>query len=1522
MCNRGDERRRFSNKTSQTCTIAAFILALLSAASPGVAAAAEVHLFSRAIGAAGTSPSNPYPLVNPTQVAVDESTGDVYVANPSRNDEQKIMINATGGSISLTVEDPSTKENKTVGPIETTNASFPDRKIQEGLDAVLGRESTYVRELNDTHTELIYGVEFRSSLSGADIPAMSCDGSALTGPSASCATAVTSHGERADDIEKFDAAGNLVWTLGDDVDKSTGGDLCTTASHDECQPGVSGSSPGAFVEPRYITVDNSDSSSKGDIYVGDYGGGLISKFTSEGQLVRSWGNAGEHEAPTGQLNVESSGVYGNKLFDGMTVNPSSGELYVGVAFYVLEFSSAGTISRELVTNLGDGNANLAASAVGDLYADNSDSRPLFTQYEEEIKSSRPAFKFNAKTQVNPTELDPGPVDGIGVDPVDGNVYVAKGASISAYSVSGDPLEPFIGFDEGVDVADGVAVGPAHVLYAVDPIAKDVALFTIQEAELPVVGFGSVGTVGYTSGDVSGSVDPEGHPTVCDFEYVSETHFQQYGFGSGGVEPVGHASCTPEPVGSGSSSVAVQAKIGQLTPGTTYRVRLAARNAAGTAYSAEPYASFETKPVAAPIVVLDSVGSITATTADFVGHVDPNAPEPLTAEIEEAYAVSWRFQCTPECPDLGGGDIVGSTPAGSSSQEVSATARLLPGTSYQVTLKAQNAGAQVATGPVSFTTPAVAPRVDSTFPTSVASTTANLNALVDPGGASTTVRFQYITEKEFVGDGEQFGAGTQTSGETGSVGSDDNDHEASVAIAGLEANTAYEIRAVAANRVATETGPAALLYSYPREQAHECVNEQLRLEDRSLVLPDCRAYELVSSPTSLSDVYVPTQGGQKAEQRTVQTSDLASRASTSGEGVVFVADPPAHGGNGAAGRGLGDQYVANRAVDGWTSQVITPAATYAADNQPGYEAFSPDLSDGIIYPFGEAAGGIPSLASRAPAGCRVLYLHTGAEPETGFQPLFEETQEDGNCGYPFFAGANSGSPTATEFSRLAFQTEAALLPGVRPAENPVPRQERCLRGCDLYERTPGGLELVDVLPSGQQASGATFGGPGSNRERPNFGHVLSPSGSQAFWTDDSTGKIYVREGIGSGEAKTIQVSAGRAQYWTATNDGRYAYYVENGALLRFDVSGALGHQRETLESGGAQVQGVIGVNEEGEDGAYVYFVADSKLSANAGEGDNLYLLHTGQLTFIATLSPQDNTLAEAGTRAADGDVVGDWNPDLGSRTAELTPDGHSLVFQSLENLTGVAGGGVSVFDYEADLGRLACVSCEPSGVPPKVEVAPEERATSLPVSFQSTYMRRWMSDNGSRVFFETEQALVPEDTNGLQDVYEWVREGASGCPEASPPRPDGGCVHLLSGGGGASDSLFVEASASGDDVFFVTRDELVDAATGDQLRLFDARVDGGFPAGTGLVVQPPACEGVETCNPPTSEPPVESFPASTVFAGAGNLIPPLSPSPPTKRIAPKKKIKCPKGKRLERNKCTKQKTKKKAKKDRRKRGAKS
>jgi hypothetical protein len=135
----------------------------------------------------------------------------------------------------------------------------------------------------------------------------------------------------------------------------------------------------------------------------------------------------------------------------------------------------------------------------------------------------------------------------------------------------------------------------------------------------------------------------------------------------------------------------------------------------------------------------------------------------------------------------------------------------------------------------------------------------------------------------------------------------------------------------------------------------------------------------------------------------------------------------------------------------------------------------------------------------------------------------------------------------------------------------------------------------------------------------------------------------------------------------------------------------------------------------------------------------------------------------------------------------------------------------------------------------------------------------MSADGSKVFFETTDALVPQDTNGTDDVYEWEASGAGGC---ATPR---GCVALISSGQSPYSSHFQNATSSGNDVFFLTREQLVAQDTDQNVDLYDAHIDGGFPASP----TPSPCSR-DTCRGQPTPGPSVPIAASVSFVGAGNV----------------------------------------------------
>jgi hypothetical protein len=495
------------------------------------------------------------------------------------------------------------------------------------------------------------------------------------------------------------------------------------------------------------------------------------------------------------------------------------------------------------------------------------------------------------------------------------------------------------------------------------------------------------------------------------------------------------------------------------------------------------------------------------------------------------------------------------------------------------------------------------------------------------------------------------------------------------------------------------------------------------------------------------------------------------------------------------------------------------------------------------------------------------------------------------------------------SQVIFQSEAALTKGAQEAtevpsghsghnEGGAPYGEPCMFGCNLYESVGGQLRLVNVL-EGSPVPSATFGGYAEGEHAlTDFSNAISTDGSRIFWTDTQTGAgfghVYVLE---DGSRNVLVSGAAAAEFWTATPDGRYAFYTEGSELWRFDTTPGALEPRVRLTAEGAGVLGVVGTNQTGEDGAYVYFVADGVAltenknaegeTASAGK-PNLYVIHGGVTTFIATLSPEDNRIA---TSTEIGRPGGDWRANLGLRTAGVAPDGRSLVFESVRPLTGydnrptLTGYGqdpvVEMFVYSADDGQLACASCNPTGAPPKISPEPgyeeneayKQGETRLPESAASdTYLRRWMSPDGGRVFFDSEQPLVPQDTNGTQDVYEWEREGEGSCTAQAVSPRNHGCVFLLSGGSGRGFSFLVDADVTGENVFFEHQGPLGQVQDpGNRDELYDARVNGGFPQAS------LACVGAACQAGPSPQPALQA-PASVGFTGVGNSPPPAPPGP--------------------------------------------
>jgi hypothetical protein len=425
----------------------------------------------------------------------------------------------------------------------------------------------------------------------------------------------------------------------------------------------------------------------------------------------------------------------------------------------------------------------------------------------------------------------------------------------------------------------------------------------------------------------------------------------------------------------------------------------------------------------------------------------------------------------------------------------------------------------------------------------------------------------------------------------------------------------------------------------------------------------------------------------------------------------------------------------------------------------------------------------------------------------------------------------------------------------------PDPQTQLVGCApprLYVRQ-GGVSTVEVSAS-QKTNG---GGPGG----------VDSHGPRA--------KLYVGSTEAGGRITAVFFTSSEE----LTNDANTGSEDQGNDLYEYDLqSGKLSDL--TVDQNGQDPNGAGVINFIGAatDGSIVYFTASGVLAAGASAGQpNLYVYEaaSGRTTFIA--SGDGVTGAHLGTGQTEGGA---------GITSSVTPDGRQLVFASSENLTAYDQMGyVEVYLYDVSGNRLVCVSCNPSGA------APAGSATLPQVSIegfvdgaeepQTLPEPRVVSDDGSRVFFSspdqlTEEAPQPAVTRAPEVL---ARPGAL---EPNVYEYENGRVYLV-----AADGRLLTSTPSGNDVFFNSVTQLVPQDRDGSVDVYDARVDGGFPA-----LAPAACSGTSCQGVPASSP-IFATPPSVTFAGVGNF-PASSPAPAVKAKTTAKKAK-------------KKKTKKKAKK---------
>ncbi len=665
---------------------------------------------------------------------------------------------------------------------------------------------------------------------------------------------------------------------------------------------------------------------------------------------------------------------------------------------------------------------------------------------------------------------------------------------------------------------------------------------------------------------------------------------------------------------------------------------------------------------------------------------------------------------------------------------------------------------------------------------------------------------------------------------------------------------------------------------------------------SMGLPECRAYEMVSPVLKNG-----SQVGSDVAVFGLYSTGVVGRVGAEGSTVLVK----------AKGIWPGTEQTGN---DDLGSTIAVEGVQYRIARGGSEWAFKPEMPTGLRQfksallpnPADMDTGGIWEGAGLAPSEAEI-----SGELEPNYYLLEPSgvVAEIGPAVRPVDIGASM------DLSHMLFSASSSLYEYVGTGHSGEGNGAPTLVGVD-NTGTP-------ISQCGVAAGGYEGGVDRSEESGEAEARAISVGGSSVFFTVNAkcgggTGplvnEVFARvgepgPGVEPGSAVTVNVAGASecatvafdscnvtkaVKYQGASADGSKVFFTSEQPLVPDDTdgtdnlyecrlpgdSGAPLSKEEPVNScpdlarvsvpvsGGAEVQSVGAVS---GDGSHVYFVAKGVLTkapdlslpsghqeAQQGE-DNLYVWEEpssahplGHTAFIGTLSAPAFTLGEA----------------------QATPDGDSLVFTSSADLAPGDSSTVSqVFLYEAQHEALRWVSEGQGGSEDGSTTSDPASLTSGEISSEHAQQaegRRVVSEDGSVVVFQSSAALTGQVHGGKYNVYLW-RDGE---------------LSLISDGtsagthhGGNEEGL-VGIDASGQNVFFTTEAPLVGQDSDELSDLYDARVDGGFPAPK--VVE---CSG-EGCQGALSAPLVAVAPSSLTPGGAGNLTPQPLPAPTKPEPKPK------------------------------------
>jgi hypothetical protein len=1224
-------------------------------------------------------------------------------------------------------------------------------------------------------------------------------------------------------VEKFAPSGEFLLAFGADVG-GPGVNVCGGLV--SCTTGTPGSAPGQLTTPTYIAVDNSSGPSKGDVYVADTKDNIVSKFDSSGNLVSGWGKGGQLDGSSVSPPAPLPGPFG-PLY-GVAVDPS-GNLWV------------------------HGSAEEKNGV-------NSSFKPRLFEFKQDAS-------FLTDWKAPYLEID----KGIAVDSED-NVYIGGTVAFKFDSTGNEIGQINLSALDGRSQKEsgGVDTGFDANSVTIDPASNDIYLGADRQ-----------------------------------IAFYESCH------------PAGFKACVPtEFFGSGHLGIATAVAV-DPAPLTVYAVEQ------------KDVVAFITATV--PDVTTANASNLAPSSATLDGTVNPDGAllreglEGCRFEWGETVAYGHVAPCDKSAAQIG----TGVTPV-----EVHANVTgLVSGKTYHFRLVAGNAndvnekvdepsvGQDVVFGP---------PLIDSESAVNVAATSVTLEAQVNPQNVDTQVQVEYGTDASY-------GQVTQPIG----VPPVDGDQGVSEEIQSLLPSTVYHYRVVVSSVLGTLEGE-------DRTFETQAVGAPLALLDGrqwELVSPPNKHGGLIfhigaegaSLKSSLSGsmvTYALTRPTEANVEGFVEGSQVLSSRGVGG-GWSSQDISTAHAAAVGDTTGGGQEYRAfSEDLSVGLVQQIGPFTSLAPGafppdsertpylrhdmtcaSEPGtcFEPLATGVEGFADVPAGTKFGGSESsqfsdvnFVDATPDLTHVIVASTAQLTETVTRPGVRELYEwsaDKPAGerLELVSRLEKGEPS----DKGAYLGDEKTLDGAN-ARNAVSADgSRVVWTGGQPDEAGVGLYLRD-LAKGQtvRLGSVQEGAAGTGDAHPLF-QIASSDASHVFFTDEQ--RLTADSGASNYKPDLYECAI-------VERAGNLACELQDLTPLRGEESAAVQHT-------------VLGTS---EDGSWLYFVTNGVLGESGKEGAvpgncqhaqaepvgatcNLYVLHRAasgweRPRLVALLSSEDHPDWT--------DLLAEEGAYLAEHTARVSPNGEWLAFVSQRALTGYdnrdAVSGVpdeEVFLYRASAGgagRLVCASCNPTGARPSgVEYAKvalglvggnsiwngdQWLAGSLPgwtkYSGQNAlYQSRYLSNEG-RLFFNSSDALVPQDINKNEDVYEYEPGGvggSGGCSASSATFSASaqGCIGLISSGTAAGESAFIDASENGGDVFFLTGQKLVGGDVDNALDLYDAHACTSVSPCASEPSAPPACTTADACRvAPEPQPAIFGSPSSATFSGAGNVTP-AGPAPTLK-----------------------------------------